>query len=109
MLKLGKIAFDVIVGGTIVLGGSAAAIGVNFVQSTDKLFAAPETVYCEFRNEDESYLYSCNVIIGEDAVYQAETPSKQETPEFRYRFSGWDKPLSSIREETYFHAEQGPQ
>jgi len=103
--KFGKIAIDLIVGSAVLLGASTALIGVQFVQHTDQLFAGPKTCYCEFRNDDESYLYSCNVIVGDDALYQADAPSKEETEEYRYRFSGWDLPLSSIKKETIFHAQ----
>lgn len=63
--------------------------------------------YCEitFKNYDSSILFYTSIKYGEDAVYQGETPIRPSSNEFTYVFSGWDKPLKSIKTDTTFIAQ----
>ena len=49
-----------------------------------------------FVNYDDSVLYEVDVLEGEEAVYQGETPTKEEDEECTYSFDGWDVDLTSI-------------
>lgn len=51
-----------------------------------------------FLNDDEeTVLYEVDVKEGEEAVYQGETPTKEEDDEFTYEFEGWDVDLTNIQ------------
>ncbi len=58
-----------------------------------------------FKNYDASILFYTSVEYGETAVYQGETPTRPTTDDNRYDFSGWDKPLENIRQDTTFIAQ----
>lgn len=63
--------------------------------------------YCEitFKNYDSSVLYYNTVKYGEDAIYQGETPVRPSTQAYDYTFTGWNKPLENIKEDTVFIAQ----
>lgn len=51
-----------------------------------------------FLNDDEeTVLYEVDVKEGEEAVYQGETPTKEEDDEFTYEFEGWSIDLTNIQ------------
>lgn len=58
-----------------------------------------------FLNYDDSLLYEVDVLDGESATYEGETPFKPEDDEFTYEFVGWDKDLSSINSDTIAKAQ----
>ena len=49
-----------------------------------------------FKNYDETLLSESVVEKGQTAVYDGPTPTRGETSEYTYTFSGWDKPLENI-------------
>lgn len=57
-----------------------------------------------FYNGDE-LLQSVNVEYGNKAEYTGATPEKESTPQYDFRFIGWDKSLDEIVEATSFYAE----
>ena len=51
----------------------------------------------EFYNYDNSLLYECDVEEGKDAIYLGDEPTKPSLGEISYRFIGWDKELTKIK------------
>lgn len=49
-----------------------------------------------FKNYDGSLLGETTVKKGQDAVYNGPTPTRGETTEYTYSFTGWDQPLTNI-------------
>ncbi len=64
---------------------------------------------CTFKNYDGEILYSTYVNPGDSVEYKGLTPSKpctiSDDGAVGYIFSGWDKELTNIREETVFTAQ----
>ena len=60
--------------------------------------AKPVTLYytVTFKNYDGSILQELSVEAGHDAIYGGLTPTRPETAEYTYSFSGWDQPLENI-------------
>lgn len=58
-----------------------------------------------FKNYDNSILYQTSVKEGESAVYVGNNPTRQADDHYQYVFSGWDKPLSNITQDTTFVAQ----
>ena len=60
--------------------------------------AKPVTVYytVSFKNYDGTLLYDDYVVKGGTATYGGPNPTRPETTEYTYSFSGWDKSLSNI-------------
>lgn len=60
--------------------------------------SSSESIYYHvtFVNYDDSVLYEVDVLEGEEAVYQGETPTKEADDDFKYEFDGWDIDLTSI-------------
>ena len=71
-------------------------------------FDSPNAIKCTFVNYDGTLLGYSYCGKGGKAVYEGETPTKQETESdgviTGYRFSGWDKQLTNIQEPTTFTA-----
>lgn len=61
---------------------------------TYKPIATYYTVF--FVNYDGSSLFEASVKAGETAIYGGTTPTREETAEYSYTFSGWDKSLNNI-------------
>ena len=72
-------------------------------------FDSPNAIKCTFVNYDGTLLGYSYCGKGGKAVYEGETPTKQETESdgviTGYRFSGWDKQLTNIHESTTFTAQ----
>ena len=72
-------------------------------------FDSPNAIKCTFLNYDGTLLGYSYCRKGGKAVYNGETPTKQETESdgviTSYRFSGWDKHLTNIQEPTTFTAQ----
>ena len=49
-----------------------------------------------FKNYDGTVLQEVSVEEGNTATYSGPTPTRTNTPEFVYAFSGWDQPLNNI-------------
>lgn len=62
-------------------------------------------VVTKFLNYDESVLYVTTIPYGTDAEYQGETPTRASSESTVYTFSGWDKVLTNIVEDTTFYAQ----
>ena len=58
-----------------------------------------------FKNYDNSILYQTSVKEGESAVYVGDDPTRQADNHYQYVFSGWDKPLTNITQDTTFIAQ----
>ena len=58
-----------------------------------------------FKNYDNSILYQTSVKEGESAVYAGDNPTRQADDHYQYVFSGWDKPLTNITQDTTFVAQ----
>lgn len=63
-------------------------------------YSTTDRYLVRFLNYDSSLLYSEYVTEGESANYVGDTPTKPRTQQYSYTFSGWDKPLTNITEET---------
>src|SRR5574344_497623 len=59
---------------------------------------------CTFNNYDNTLLYESIVTYGGNATYKGETPTKATEDGEIYTFSGWDKSLLNIKEDTVFTA-----
>lgn len=73
----------------------------------DKTLYATWEIYkydVKFYNEDV-LLETVKVDHGGTAVYSGTTPTKEKTAEFSYTFSGWDKPLTNITQNTDVYAQ----
>lgn len=73
----------------------------------DKTLYATWEIYkydVKFYNEDV-LLETVKVDHGGTAVYSGATPTKEKTAEFSYTFSGWDKPLTNITQDTDVYAQ----
>ena len=70
-------------------------------------FEGPET--CTFKNYDGTILYTTTVSYGESVTYAGVTPTKPDTTSgdktFVWTFTGWDKSLDRITEDTIFTAQ----
>ena len=64
---------------------------------------------CTFLNYDGSDLYKTKVNRGEDVVYKGKTPTRPNSKDgntiIQWTFSGWDKKLTGITEDTVFIAQ----
>ncbi|MDY6276325.1 MAG: hypothetical protein SPL75_02440 [Bacilli bacterium] len=65
----------------------------------------PKNYQVLFKNYDNSILYQANVKEGESAVYVGDDPTRLADDHYQYVFSGWDKPLTNITQDTTFVAQ----
>lgn len=58
----------------------------------------PVTTYYSvaFKNYDATLLYETYVEKGHNAIYEGPNPTRKETEEYTYTFSGWDRSLQNI-------------
>ncbi|MDR2828016.1 MAG: hypothetical protein LBV51_01180, partial [Acholeplasmatales bacterium] len=81
-----------------------AILSICFVTIILASCTTKQKVSVKFLNYDGSELYAYSLKKGTDAVYDKALPVKQATIENEYTFAGWDKPLTSINEDTTFNA-----
>ena len=65
----------------------------------------PKNYQVLFKNYDNSILYQTSVKEGESVVYVGDDPTRQADDHYQYVFSGWDKPLTNITQDTTFIAQ----
>ena len=74
------------------------------LDSYDIVSILPKTVQCEFRNYDESILYTVEINKGTDVTYLGAEPSYEaQDASYKYVFKGWDKSLTNIQKDTIFY------
>lgn len=95
----------------LVLGGCShgensvsESVSASSVESTSVVPTAKK-FKCSFVNYDQNVLYSTMVEEGKDAQYVGDVPSRPTDGHLLYTFTGWDKPLVSIKEDTVFTAQ----
>lgn len=59
----------------------------------------------DFRNFDQTLLWSTRVYEGNDVVYQGNTPTRPEDEYYTYTFSSWNESLTNINDDTIFVAQ----
>lgn len=64
-----------------------------------------KTYEVDFKNYDDSLLYSTKVKDGDEVTYKGKTPSRVSDSEFIYTFKGWDKELGVIKSDTTLFAQ----
>ena len=77
---------------------SSVDISSDEPSSSSEESSIPEETYYHvtFLNYDETLLYEVDVLEGTEAIYQGETPIREEDDEFTYEFNGWDQELTSV-------------
>lgn len=69
-------------------------------------FKTNEYVFATFKNYDNSLINTVKILKGSNAVYTDSTPTKPYGGDDKvYRFSGWDKELDNLTEDTTFVAQ----
>lgn len=67
------------------------------------LTAQYEKKYYEFTvtflNYDETVLYIDHVAYGKDARYLAATPTREADGQYTYKFTGWNRPITNIKQD----------
>lgn len=63
--------------------------------------------YCkvEFRNYDDTVLYTANVKYGNGASYPYVSPSRRSEGPYQYAFTGWDKDTSTVYKDMLVYAQ----
>ena len=75
-----------------------AEVEITVVNDLDEKFVV------SFVDYDGTLLYQQVVAAGEDATYKGTNPSRMNTASIMYTFSGWDKDLTNIQEDTVITA-----
>ena len=95
----------IIVGLTMALSSVGGAIVGLTLTGAVSLVNENKRYACTFQNYDNSILYKCEVEPTHTAIYKGKTPVKPSDDTYDYKFTGWDKNLSLVREDTYFVAQ----
>lgn len=69
---------------------------VRVAQYTETLKPVTNYYKVTFKNYDDTLLQEVNVEEGKNATYTGATPTRTNTPEFTYTFTGWDASLENI-------------
>ena len=59
----------------------------------------PHYYEVRFLNYDYSLLHETYVLEGTEAIYNGETPVREEDDEFSYEFDGWDEDISNVTQD----------
>ena len=86
----------------IVSGGLATIFTMQLTGAVD-VFA--DEVAIEFRNFDNTYLWSTRIPVGDRAVYEGDTPTHPSSELYDFYFSNWDKPIDNVVRDTVFYAQ----
>lgn len=86
----------------IAISMTLALIGCSSSQSSGE---QQSRVTTKFLNYDETVLYVNTIPYGSNAVYEGEKPKRESDNYNNYTFSGWDKSLENITEDTNFYAQ----
>ena len=94
----------------IISSGLALTAGVGTIgalSATGNLaLTNPEKKYtCHFYNFDDTLLYTARVEPSHSVTYKGKTPVRPQDDFYYYEFTGWDKELGAIREDTDFKAQ----
>ncbi len=87
---------------------SATQLGeatVDYIYVGPKDFAPTGTVTATFVDAEGKTLATETVVKGTAAVYTGEIPTKTATEQEHYSFTGWDKPLTAMTENTVYTAQ----
>jgi hypothetical protein len=90
--------FDVT--GATLTGGSYSVTGNVVVTYSEKINSYTVIFY-----NDEELLGTITVTYGGTAEYTGDTPTKASDVTYTYTFSGWDKQLTNITQDTQFYAQ----
>ena len=64
----------------------------------------PQSFTIKFVDEDESELYTVDVLEGETPIYKGAEPTKEATAEFTYTFAGWTPEVVAATEDAIYTA-----
>lgn len=100
-MKMKKAFFIGLISMSMILAGCTFAnpqtnTGDNGGSGNGGSTSVTTTYTVTFLNYDNSLLFRATVDEGMPAVYEGTTPTRPETEEYRYEFSGWDKDLTAI-------------
>ena len=70
----------------------------------DAFYMVPATYKVTFKNDDGSVITSYDAKIGSVAEYTGETPTKQSTLQYYFRFKSWDRELEKVFCDTEYTA-----
>ena len=96
----------------ILLSAAALTFGAAAIVATERIVSLSAesaryhgTVTATFVNYDGAELYESEVAFGATAIYEGQTPVRPAAKGVSYVFSGWDKPLSGLDQDTVFRAQ----
>ena len=96
----------------ILLSAAALTFGAAAIVATERIVSLSAesaryhgTVTATFVNYDGAELYESEVAFGATAIYEGQTPVRPAAKGISYVFSGWDKPLSGLDQDTVFRAQ----
>lgn len=92
---------------------TSASGGTQITSSTKVSITSAQTLYAQwttnkytvtFKNHDGTVLETKSVNYGGSVTYSGATPTKKADAQYTYTFSGWDKALTNITENTVITA-----
>ena len=79
--------------------------GALVLQTTGIVNFTIQDVKVEFRNYDNTFLYSTRIPRGGTAEYVGDTPYREGNESVDYEFVSWDKSLNDVTKDTIFYAQ----
>lgn len=100
-MKKGYLVFTTIglLGSTVLAALGILSLNHSILMGTTKAYEA------EFRNYDQTFLWSDYFLAGSEVVYNGQVPQRPEDEFYTYTFSGWDQSLSNISDDTVYFAQ----